>query len=323
MLLMNRTALLGLTMIAALGIGFMMQYVIAPRTADGPPPPLEVTDIKLTAAPVAPDDGPVVEPKPVAPILASAGTLGSLVREPEPAPAEAAPAEAATPECAIGMTADPGPAAMVALSLRAACLPATRVTFHHNGMMFSEMTDGAGRVDLTVPAMSSKAVFIASFPSGDGAVATLDVASLGAYDRIVVQWQGDTGLGIHAREFDAAYWSEGHIRADAPGSARDAAAGASGLLTLLGRSDLPEPLLAEVYTFPTRMTERSGAVRLSVEAEVTGQNCGRQIDAQTIEYRRDAGLKVQDLTLFMPACETVGDFLVLKNLLEDLTIAAR
>ena len=34
-------------------------------------------------------------------------------------------------------------------------------------------------------------------------------------------------------------------------------------------------------------------------------------------------LRVRDLSLSIPACDGVGDFLVLKNLVEDLKIAAR
>ena len=319
MLLMNRTALLGVTLLSALGIGFVMQFMASPKTAEAPPPPLEVTDITLTASLSVPKDAPVPQPA-VIPVQATS------VEAPEPkAPAPVlVAAETDVQACPITLDASPRPAAMVELSLSAECLPSELVTFHHNGMMFSETTDAGGSLNLTVPALAPKAVFIASFQSGEGAVAQIDVNSLKAYDRIVVQWQGrDTGLGLHALEYDAAYWSDGHVWADTPGSTRDTAAGTSGLLTRLGTPTIDEPLMAEVYTFPSQMAQTPGSVRLSVEAEVTARNCGRQVDAQTLEYRTVNPLRVQDLTLFMPECDTVGDFLVLNNLVEDLTIAAK
>ncbi|KNG93439.1 hypothetical protein ATO11_12900 [Pseudaestuariivita atlantica] len=316
-MLLNRNALLGLTLIAALGIGFVMQYVVQPRTASAPPEPLEVTDITLTASMAAPRDMAVPR-LPDTPVRVAADTTTL--------PAPALPEESAAPQpaCPITLEAAPRPAAMVALKLKADCLAGQRVTIHHNGMMFADRTDADGALSITVPALAPKAVFIASFPSGDGAVAQIDVASLKAYDRIVVQWKGrDTGIGLHALEYDAAYWAEGHVWADAPGTTRATAEGKSGLMTRLGVADDDEALLAEVYTFPSRMADIPGAVNLSVEAEVTQANCGRQVDAQTLEYRQAGALRVQDLTLFMPDCDTVGDFLVLKNLIEDLTIAAK
>ena len=60
---------------------------------------------------------------------------------------------------------------------------------------------------------------------------------------------------------------------------------------------------------------------MSVEAEITQANCGRDVEAQSIQKTADGELKTQDLVLAMPDCNTVGDFLVLKNLLNDLKIA--
>jgi hypothetical protein len=78
-----------------------------------------------------------------------------------------------------------------------------------------------------------------------------------------------------------------------------------------------------VYSFPTGTAKRGGEIALTVEAEVTEANCNTSVAAQTLEIRDAAGLRVRDLTLEMPQCDTTGDFLVLKNLVEDLTIAAR
>jgi hypothetical protein len=78
--------------------------------------------------------------------------------------------------------------------------------------------------------------------------------------------------------------------------------------------------MAEIYTFPTANARRGGEVTLRVEAEVSAANCGRDLEAQTIATA-PGGLKVQDLVLAMPDCTSVGEFLVLKNLFNDLKIA--
>lgn len=330
MLLLNRNMLLGLTLLIALGIGFVMQAASSEQRAKAAEAPLEVTEITMTAAPATPNlKVAMTEEAPASPpALADATATPSPAPMPVAADTDAMPAPAtldaadAVLPCGIDMTAQPGPAAMVALSLSATCLPDEKVTFHHNGMMFSELTSPEGTLDIVVPALSEKAVFIASFASGEGAVAQIDVASLKAYDRTVVQWKGNAGLGLHAREFGAAYFEDGHIHADARGTATATASGQGGMLVPLGRADLDAPLLAQVYTFPSQMAKKPGAVSLSVEAEVTAANCGQQVDAQTLEVHQSTDIKVQDLTLFMPECTTIGDFLVLKNLVEDLTIAA-
>jgi hypothetical protein len=54
---------------------------------------------------------------------------------------------------------------------------------------------------------------------------------------------------------------------------------------------------------------------------VTKINCGRDIQAQSLEMRDAGQLKSQNLSLSVPGCDAVGDFLVLNNLLEDLKVA--
>ena len=81
--------------------------------------------------------------------------------------------------------------------------------------------------------------------------------------------------------------------------------------------------MVEVYTFPTGTTSRDGSVALSVEAEVTAENCGRDVAAQSIQIDPASTLIAIDLTMTMPKCDAVGEFLVLKNMFKDLTLAAK
>ena len=225
--------------------------------------------------------------------------------------------------CDITMDASPEPGAIVSLSLDAPCMTDERFVLHHNGMMFSAMTDQDGKADLSVPALTENAIFIASFGNGDGAVAQQTVEDLSKYGRVVVQWKGDTGLGLHAREFEAEYYSSGHIHAEAKGALEDLQRGTGGYLQRFGTRSGFDPLIAEVYSFPVGQNRKDGTVYMSVEAEVTALNCGLDVEAQTLEIREGADIRIQDLTLFMPKCDAVGDFLVLKNLVEDMTLASR
>ncbi len=218
--------------------------------------------------------------------------------------------------CEISATATPADMAHVTVSLSAPCMRNERVTVHHKGMMFTAATDANGELDVSVPALSERAVFIVDFDSGGAKVITADVPDLKNFERVAVQWSGAAGIEIHAREFGAGYGEPGHAWS---GSTQSAA----GSVTRLGNPDGLAPRMAEVYTFPVTASAQSGTVTMSVETEVTLANCGRDLSAQSFELRHDGSLRTRELTLDMPNCTTLGDFLVLNNLIDDLKIAAK
>jgi hypothetical protein len=226
-------------------------------------------------------------------------------------------------DCVIMLDAAVGQAAMVLLTLSAPCQPQTRVTLHHQGMMFSLSTDAAGKAEVEVPALDEAAIFIASFPDGGGAVAAADVPALANYDRAVLQWQGDAALQLHAREFGAGYGEAGHVWLASDRAAEHAIAGDGGFLTRLGDGSGPAALHAEVYTFPSATIRRGGEVLLTVEAEITHATCDREISAQSIQIRPDTAPAALDLAMTLPGCDAVGDFVVLNTMLENLTLPAR
>ncbi|MDQ2090377.1 translocase [Marimonas arenosa] len=225
-------------------------------------------------------------------------------------------------QCDITMTGTEVAGALVKLSLSAACLPNERVTILHSNMMFTESTDDKGKLDIAVPALTENAVFIASFANSDGAVANVNVTTLDLYDRAVVQSEFFSSIGLHALEFGAGYEDGGHIWANSPGDIAAAATGKGGFLTLLGNPAISEGTMAQVYTFPTGLAEQAGDIEISTEIEVTNMNCGHEIEAQALQVQSEGRPKVQTLNLTMPDCDAVGDFLVLKNLLNDLKVAA-
>ncbi|MCW8842994.1 MAG: translocase, partial [Rhodobacteraceae bacterium] len=235
------------------------------------------------------------------------------------------PSEVATPNlaCDVTLRAEPLPAALVALQLTAPCLTGERVVVHHGALKFAEVIGPDGSLVVEVPALSEQATFVAVLANGDGAMAKIEVPSLQFYDRVAVHWQGQAGLELHAREYGASYDSDGHVWREAKRDVTAVVEGQQGFLTQLGDGALPNPLMAEVYTFPSGYSKEDGEVLMSIEAEVSRENCGKTISAESIEIRVSGVEETHRLSLEMPKCDAVGELLVLKNLLQNLKIAGK
>lgn len=344
MLLSNRYVLAGATVVAAIGIGAIMQWGGLPEplaersglpseaevagndagpTGPGPraprPPEMDeaagLSGITFTSAPPVPRDRvrplpmPGLPEKAVAPKPDVAPEIGA----PEPREEGAAPA----PDCGVELAATPGEAAMVELALDAPCLPNERVTIHHNGMMVSAVTDTDGALEIEMPALAPAAVYIVAFDSGEGAVAQARVEDVEDRALVALQWREGAGISLHARANGAAYGEDGHVSATRPGTP-----GPDGFLTALGTAGAPGALRAEVFTLPAGVEPGDPSVDITVEAEVTEANCGKDLEAQLL-VRRGGLLEARDIELYMPGCSAVGDFLVLKNPFEPLKLAGK
>lgn len=317
------------TGVCALGVGVLMQFGKADgRTAPEPmrtmpaqtpfsapkaPNGLKITEIALTSA--VPD----IEPTPALGLpmarLAQVNTQADIL--------PSTPSDPSTPalSCAVDARAETRAGAMVALIIDGPCLSNERVMIHHNGLMFTDVLQDNGALEVLVPALAENAVFIIQFQGGQAAVAMSEVPSIRFYDRVAVQWAGEAGFELHAREFGAGYGESGHVWAGAARDVSSAAMGDAGFVTLLGREDTHEPHMAHVYSFPASAATKSGTISVSVEAEITEANCGRDVAAQTFHVHAGE-VQTRDLSMTIPACDAVGDFLVLNNLIEDLKIAA-
>ncbi|MCG7520466.1 hypothetical protein [Ruegeria sp. Ofav3-42] len=218
-------------------------------------------------------------------------------------------------KCALSARARAVPGAAARLTVKAPCHTNERIEIHHSGLTVTQKTDENGKLDLTIPALSEYAIFLISVDDQTGTVATTHIPDLADYTRIALQWQGDTDLQIHALEFGASYGGTGHVSSD------PATQGAGNVMHL-GHSGFGDAQNIEVYSFPAGEISQTGSVELTVEAEVTDVNCGRDLNVQTLELRGDRRLRSRDLTLTLPDCAQSGEFLVLNNLLQDLTIAA-
>lgn len=334
------------TLICALGIGYVMQGGSGglPHPATLAPTPIQQSD--LNTAPAALKNPIQTSPNGVSRnasqmdltdvTLVAAAITDALPNLLAVTPSKAAltrndgllklpnpPADPAIPQlgCQVIASAQPAPAASVRLSISAPCYGNERLTVHHSGMMFTDSTDEDGMLIVDVPALAENAIFVVAFANGKGVVAQTQVTSLNKFDRIVLQWSGRQGFQIHAREFGADYGEIGHVWAGGLQTRNDAQYGQGGYVTRLGDSETLAPQLVEIYTFPSATIQQSGTVTMSIETEVTQANCGREVEAQTLELTAKGGLHTRDLVLSVPNCTAIGDFLVLNNLVNDLKVA--
>lgn len=268
------------------------------RTIQRPPFSEQTASAEATAPPV--EDLPPERFAAADPI-----DLAPQVRDPI-----AVPEVVATPACAVRFDLLPQPNAMISLSLLAPCQPKQRVVLRHAGLAVTAQTSASGALFATLPALTAVADVEAIFASGARARGSLPIADFIGVQRFAVQWQAQDAFQLHAFEDGATYDQPGHVSSSYTGTP-----GKTGFVTVLGDTSVDLPLLAEVYTFgPAQQIE------LVLEAAVTEGTCGREILGEAI-LATGGSVEISDVTLAMPDCDAVGDILVLKNLLENMTLA--
>jgi len=339
------------TFSVALGIGFVMQNgdalanrfgLDAPDGATGadvagvkqaeapdPQPAAGLSGLAFEASAPAVMDldavvslpGPTRPPEtPAAPVHLAAVETDIAPQRPGTADAEARPRG---PECQVTLEGTPDKAATVDLRVTAPCHADAPFVLHHQGLRVSAMTDAQGRASLDVPALAPTGAFVVAFPDGSGGVGTVTVTDFDRFDRAILQWRGTPDLMLSAYEFGAGFGEEGHIFRENTADTARALSGEGGFLMRLGNPAAGEaPHMAEVYTFPSGQHDR-GDIALVAEARITAENCNAELAAQSIQVRPDGTTEALDLSLRMPGCEAVGDYLYLQNMFEDLKLAAR
>lgn len=224
--------------------------------------------------------------------------------------------------CGVNISGTARAPGIAAVTVTAPCRPEARVTVRHGGLVFTDSTDTLGTFRADIPALTTPAAFTVRFADGTQAELELDIPDLAGFSRVALQWQGESGLSLHALEFGAVHGEPGHVWSGAKRGPEHGASGRGGFVTRLGDGTGPAPRFAEIYTFPEDRSRDDGVVRLSIEAEVTEANCGREVKGQSLQAGPGGAFEPVTLTLAMPDCAAVGEFLVLKNVLRDLRIAA-
>lgn len=346
------------TFTVALGIGFVMQNgdALASRMGQddgllqtGLPDLPELPELPVQSSvvmPALPDVVPAVD-LPIDTVLPSDVSAPAMLPDAVPAiaPVEtfiddvvtvaSAPLVATTPvltqpapmvmavSCDAHLSATAAAAATVQLQLSAPCSAETPVTIHHNGMIFSALTDADGMLSLTAPALTETAVFMADVGGETGAVAVVQVLDLVLYDRAVLQWRGDAGFELHAREFGADYQTAGHLSPVSAGASTLTEEGVSGFMMTLGDATAANSYMAQVYTYPSGNSGLTGDVLVTVEAQVSAANCGRTFEGHTLQVGLGVAPVARDLEMTLSGCDAIGEVLVLNNIMRDLTLASR
>lgn len=273
-------------------------------------------------------DEPEVTRSASEPILAMQPAVGQSEQDdaPEIVLAEASEftdpaAEPAPPlvNCDLVFDAAAQPGAFVALSFSAPCNAGEDVNFTHAGLQFSEQLGPEGDLFLDVPALAENAVFTASMEGGQEASAEVLVPDFSDFERVALMWKGATGFQLHALEGGAGYEDPGHIWAEAPGSQQTLRTGEGGFLSVLGST--ATGYAADIYSYPAALMDEGDEPVVSVEAQVMENTCGTEIDGQILRTNAGRTPNVQPLSMIVPGCDTVGEYLVLNNLPQDLKLA--
>jgi hypothetical protein len=233
------------------------------------------------------------------------------------APLAAAPA---APECKLTLDLTAEPDAMIGAALLAPCHPGERVVIRHAGLAVTGQTTATGSLLMGLPALEAAATVEVKFGNGEHVSATVALPDFAGLRRFGVQWQADRDeFQLQAFEGGASYGDPGHRNADSTGVAPIGQHPAdAGYVSLLGDAKTALPMLAEIYTFPRKSSLGAEVV---IEAPVTAMTCGHEMLGETLSSTVGR-VTVTELTLAMPECDAVGDFLVLKNLAPDMTLAA-
>lgn len=279
----------------------------APPRVEPVAPIVAAAPFAITQAQAAVDAAPVPVQVAAAPATDAVAALVALAAA-DPVPVAPAPEPPAVQACTSTLTATPLPGAVLSLALVAPCDGGARVVLRHGGLAVTARLSEAGTLFTTLPAMDAQGEVSALFPDGARAEAAAAVDMTGIR-RFAVQWQGDDAFQVQAYENGAQFGAPGHVSAATPVG--------EGQLAVLGDASVDLPLMAEVYTFPVSGTP----VNVTIEAAVTDKTCARELLGEAVES--DAGrVTTTEITLAMPDCSGVGDFLVLNNLFGGTTLAA-
>lgn len=323
----KRTATRGIAILAvALAAGHLVQTMAANKaaardTAAAAPQPTQIVQLAAGAEATAKTatQQEVVAPKidlaalPPLPAHLPEPVVPVATAEPEPLPAPAV-ADA----CATTLDLLVEPPALIGLTLLAPCHVNERVVLRHAGLAVTARTTATGALFSTLPALDKSGEIEVLFADGKSVSAAIEVPELAALRRFAVQWQDKDAFQIHAFEDGATYGQPGHIFADTPHQSAAGVPAKGGFLTLLGDPATDSPLLAQVFTFADDPATKT---KLTIEAAVTDATCDRELLGETLNSVGGRA-EITDLTLAMPACDAVGDYLVLNNLTLDMNIAA-
>lgn len=327
--LKRKVAMAAATLSVALGAGHLMQNGFGGATQTAALQGETPQAITPLAAGVSTE--PAVEaPAPAAPVLPETAFAPTPAQD---APRETADLPAPAPDlvedapdmvlsgdsinCPITLDLIASAQATLDLTLVAPCRASERVVIRHGGLTVTGVTSLTGTLFASVPGMEPTGDVAVYFNDGVEVSAAESLPDLPLYRRFAVQWVAEDAFQLHAFESGASYGEPGHVSATNPARRLQNVPMQGGYLSLLGDSNAPLPMLAEVYTFPL---DPAQPVDLTIEASVTEATCDRELLGEVLLSEGGTVTKT-DLTMATPSCDAIGDVLVLNNPLPDLKLA--
>ncbi len=209
-------------------------------------------------------------------------------------PVAATPASATdcTPHLTLAALAD----AVIDARLSAPCQTGARVVVGQDGLAVAYRTKADGTLDVRLPALTANAHVSVLFRGGATVEATIAVPDALEYSHFGVQWLGSEGFGVESLHA-------------VPASRQR--------LLSLGDPRVERPMRAEILTYPASVAMDGAALR----ASITPETCGHDLLGETLTVT-GGRVRAADLSVTMPACNIVGDYLVLKDVAATEDFAA-
>lgn len=213
----------------------------------------------------------------------------------------AAPAEHCDPQLEARDMID----ALIELSVTAPCHANERLVVSHGDLVFSAYTDESGNFSTYLPALSERArldVFV-----GDSVFlqTELHMPEATAHHRVVLQWTGLAGFGLHAFHRSAVFGGAGHLHALQPFDPMQEET----FLISLGEPRGPEPMLAQIYSVPVELVQDS---RIELELQFDAKHCGQELSAFILQSGAGIASGIKEASFATPPCPSADGFLVME-----------
>ena len=216
--------------------------------------------------------------------------------------------EASLNDCTASLDLAAQPGGILNVLVNAPCHKGERVVIRHAGLNFTARISIDGKAALQFPALQTDAMVTGFLRNSEVVVSSVTVSDAADFQRFALQWTAADVFNLRVSEGDRIYVGDRRAR-NQPGSQT---------IRSLGDTLVEDPMFAEIYSYPR---DASTPVDITVEVRVTPQTCGNSLVAETISS--SAGkVQINEIPVQIPACDAVGDILVLKNLAPPTKIAA-
>lgn len=214
--------------------------------------------------------------------------------------AQAEVAETVAP-CAASLQVSPSIDALLDVRVTAPCHADQRLVISHADLAISGYTDTDGSYSVFLPALTQDAQVDVFLSDDTFLQASARVDDLDRFHRVILQWTGHAGLGLHVSRTGGTLMEPLQLSRTNPfdPELEDA------FILTLGEARGPEPMLAEIYSVPADMVH---TVALWLEAEVSKQTCGRDLQAYLLQLGPDLRSDIAEVTLAMPICDGTPGF---------------